>query len=172
MLHLLQFLYSVYIYTVFTYMFLYTYYKPYNNESQFFCAIKSQFFVFLLKFDKMVAYRRVRLCRFTTKQGGMQRRPAAKRERAGRRARRRIICGIQRRFARILRIRYTKKRTLFLQKSDGDSANFLPGLCLYTHNFDRANAGRTAAGPLDGQTKTVRGDRPARYSVYCMPSPG
>ncbi len=94
-------------------MFLYTYYKLYNNESQFFCAIKSQFFVFLLKFGKLVAYRRVRLCRFTTKQGGMQRRPAAKRERAGRRARRRIICGIQRRFARILRIRYTKKRSFF-----------------------------------------------------------
>lgn len=158
-------------YTVFTYMFLYIHYKLYNNESQFFCAIKSQFFVFLLKFGKLVAYRRVRLCRFTTKQGGMQRRPAAKRERARRRARRRIICGIQRRFARILRIRYTKKRTLFLQKSDGDSANFLPGLCLYTHNFGRANAGRTAA-PFGGQTKTVQSIRPARHSVYCLLSPG
>lgn len=171
MLHLLQFLYSVYIYKVFTYMFLYTCYKLYNNESQFFCAIKSQFFVFLLKFGKMVAYRRVRLCRFTTKQGGMQRRPAAKRERAGRRARRRIICGIQRRFARILRIRYTKKRSFFA-KNGRRLCKFFARIVLIHAQFRQGKRRPNSGSPLDGQTKTVRGDRPARYSVYCMPSPG
>lgn len=93
-------------------MFLYTYYKLYNNESHFFCAIKSQFFVFLLKFGKLLPRCRVCICRFWAKRAHRKKRPAAKRKRAERFA---AAADLRRTAAFCTHFAYTlyKKRTFF-----------------------------------------------------------
>lgn len=147
-------------YTVFTYMFLYIHY---NNESQFFCAIKSQFFVFLLKFGKLLPRCRVCICRFWAKRAHRKKRPAAKRKRAERFA---AAADLRRTAAFCTHFAYTlyKKTYPFFAKIGRCSALVFAG-CAYAGNF-RQGKRRPNGGALWRPNKN-RAER-SPCTAFCL----